>query len=213
LNVLIYGAPGVGKTTMACKSPKPLLVDFEAGSLSVRNVKGLRVESPRSLEDIVDVFDNIDPKKTETVVLDSVTELQRLMMLEIMESATRRDPRKSLFSPTLSEWGVNSEVMRFLIRKARDLPCHSIFVCLDSDAKDEPTGKITKVPAITPKVREDLCSYVDIIGWYNMKKEAREVNFAPSESYIAKDRSGVMPDVLRGKDVSIDHIIKLLKEV
>jgi hypothetical protein len=170
------------------------------------------VASPRCLDDIVEVLEAADDKKVGSLVLDSVTELQRVMMLEIMESATKKDPRKSIFNPTLNEWGINSEVMRFIIRKARDLPCHTVFVCLETDIKDELTGKITKAPAVTPKIREDLCSYVDIIGWYRMNKDERQVVFAPSESYIAKDRSGVMPDVLEGKDLSIEAIVKRLQK-
>ena len=35
-SAIIYGSPGIGKTTLACSAPKPLLIDFDRGVSRVR---------------------------------------------------------------------------------------------------------------------------------------------------------------------------------
>ena len=35
-SAIIYGSPGIGKTTLACSAPRPLLIDFDRGVSRVR---------------------------------------------------------------------------------------------------------------------------------------------------------------------------------
>ncbi len=86
----VYGDNRVGKTTLACTFPKPLLlVSFETnltgGALSVRKVPGVTLlQITRS----ADAFALADELKAEcpfkTVVLDSATSLQDIHLIELL---------------------------------------------------------------------------------------------------------------------------------
>lgn len=210
-NVLIYGPPGFGKTTTAAKSPTPLILDFESGTMSVRDMD-VMVATPRSLEEVVKVIKKAEAKGVETLIIDSVTEMQRHFMNEVMSEMVRKDPRKTLFSPTLEAWGMVTEMMRYVIRRARDAEMHTVFVALETLDNKEIPDKIFARPACSPKVGDDLAAYVDVIGRLTMVKKERVLSFVPSEQQIAKDRSGVLPATLSGKDLSIQTIIDLIND-
>jgi len=209
VNMLVYGQPGVGKTTFAAKSPNPLILDFESGTMSVRNMD-VSIATPRSLEDIQKVIKKAQKSGFETLVIDSTTEMSRHFMNQVMGEMTRKDPRKSLFSPTLEAWGMVTEMMRFVTRVARDAEMHTVFVALETMEKSEKSDKVFAKPSLTPKVGEDMTAYVDIVGRLTMAKKERVLLLDPSSEYIAKDRSGLLPDTVSGDDLSFQHIIDLI---
>lgn len=73
-SVLIYGPPGIGKTTAAASFPKPLIVALDDGSddLDVARVKGVR-----SLQDLGALIDELkEQSEYKTLVIDGITELE-----------------------------------------------------------------------------------------------------------------------------------------
>lgn len=209
VNMLVYGQSGVGKTTFAAKSYNPLILDFESGTMSVRNMD-VSIATPRTLDDIQKVIKKAQKIGFETLVVDSTTEMSRHFMGQVMGEMTRKDPRKSLFSPTLEAWGVVTEMMRFVTRVARDAQMHTVFVALETMEKSEQGDRVFAKPSLTPKVGEDMAAYVDIVGRLTMVKKERVLLLSPSSEYIAKDRSGLLPDTLSGDDLSFRHIVDLI---
>lgn len=209
VNMLVYGQPGVGKTTFAAKAPNALILDFESGTMSVRNMD-VAIATPRTLEDIQRTIKKAQKAGFETLVIDSTTEMARHFMNQVMGEMTRKDPRKSLFSPTLEAWGMVTEMMRFIIRISRDAQMHTIFVGLETLEKTERDDKVFARPALSPKVGEDITAYVDIVGRMAMVKKERVLFLESSSEYIAKDRSGVLPATLSGEDLSFQHVIDLI---
>ena len=87
LNVLLYGAPGSGKTTVAGSFPKPLYLNIEAG---VNTLVGQDIDfvDIQSWEDVKDVYNQLisGELKYESVIIDSVTELMKKRGEEIQGS-------------------------------------------------------------------------------------------------------------------------------
>jgi hypothetical protein len=90
LKMNVYGRNGSGKTTFACTFPKPLIIiGFEDGTQSVKQVKGVDFVPIRSSADLHPLADYIrseenPTKRYKTVVLDTATSLQDLMLKEIL---------------------------------------------------------------------------------------------------------------------------------
>lgn len=80
--VLIYGPPGMGKTSLAAEFPAPVFLQTEDGVPS-----GLEVDSFGLLNSFGDVMRAIEqlyvePHDFKTVVLDSLSEMERLVYAE-----------------------------------------------------------------------------------------------------------------------------------
>lgn len=108
MRALIYGEPGVGKTTLALSFPRCFVINTDDGLISgaIQGLGGIEYapEGWREFEAIYfwakdhqDAFD--------TVVIDSITTVQRLLMDEIVEA-------------TVDKKGANAPVMEFVPEQA-----------------------------------------------------------------------------------------------
>ena len=98
---------------------------------------------------------------------------------------------------TLPDYGSNTNQMRKVVRAFRDLPMNVIFTALEKEVKDDLTGEMYTRPALTDKLSEDVCSYVDIVGYYYVRQNKdddtkldRILQVQPFKNKTAKDRSG-----------------------
>lgn len=205
LKVLIYGSNGVGKTVSSTTAPGPVLIaNAEAGLLSIQDqLKSDKIKSVKmeTFDDLRNLAIELKTQKHgfNTVVIDSLTEVQKKSMDEIM--ATQKD--KDV--PAMRDWYVSIEEMRKVVRFFRDLPMNVVLICLSKDDKDEETGRIVRKPSLSGKLPEEVCGYVDLVLYMFAKEEDGEDNryflTTPTERLYAKDRSGKL-DKFEHPDIS-----------
>ena len=200
LNVLIYGEPGVGKTWLCGtadddKATSPVLfMDVEGGVTTLRKRTGLDVVSVRNMTQIVEIHRKLheNPGYYKTVVIDSLTELQKLDMREIMKEASGRNPNQDEDVPSMREWGKSGERIRRVVRAYRDLPLNTIFTAHTIIDKDANNATIYS-PSLPGKLRAELPGFLDIVGFmYTFIEDdntIRRVQFQKTKTVTAKDRT------------------------
>jgi phage nucleotide-binding protein len=214
VNILIYGESGVGKTILAGSADEVpemrpvLLIDAEAGTLSLDkyypNVDVVRVKTMHELQRL---YDELRLGKTpyQTVILDSITELQKFGMDHIMKS-----PAAEVLSlmpdgiPGLKEWGINTEQMRRTIRAFRDLDMHTIVTALIKDDKNPRTGQVTMRPALSGQLAREVPAFLDVVAYMYVKnvqegdsiEQKRLLLTQATDMQVAKDRTGRLPLVM-----------------
>lgn len=206
INMIVYGDPGAGKTVLAGSADavpemRPVLfIDVEGGTFSIRErFPDVHVVRVQSWSDMQKVYDQLYAKKTEyqTVVLDSLTEIQKFSMYTIMDAVYKRDSERDPDVPSMREWGKNIEQIRKLVRAFRDLEMHTIFTALAKTDKDAKTGASRTKPSLSGKLADEVAAFVDIVGFqYTKVKDDRLVRYlltAQHERFVAKDRSDNLP--------------------
>ena len=142
----------------------------------------------------VDVKKIKEPKIYTTVMIDSLTEVQRYCMYDLMGidiEKTKIDYMPE--SPEWQDWGRNSERIRLLVRKFRDLPMHVILVCSRQYDKDE-KNRYLYTPQMPGKLANEIQGFMDHVGYMVMETNAdtkerhRYLMLQPGQSYQAKNR-------------------------
>lgn len=213
LNFLIYGDSGAGKTTLAgsadeVPSMRPVLfIDVEGGTESLRNtypsVEVLRVTTWREMQEVYNVLHS-GRHEYSTVVLDSLTEIQKFNMYNVMADLIQDKPHMDPDIPGMREWGKNIEQLRRFVRGFRDLKMNTIFTALVRTDKDPKTGTMSMKPSMSGKVADEVAAFLDIVLYYYVKQVGpsdsaefkRLLLCQKTEQQVAKDRSGRLPLVV-----------------
>jgi phage nucleotide-binding protein len=207
--VLLYGDLGVGKTVWAADSPAPLLVAIENGAKSLlnhestRDVEVMEYRSVKQVEALAAKLQEGKLEKFDTIILDTFSELSRLVLDRHLEEQHRLYPDKSLYTPQGKDYQNNGEHMRRIAAAFRDVPRNVIFTSHEKEDKNEETGAVFLRPDLAPKVAKTLGGYVDLVGRMtsNMGEDAdsfeSEVRIRPTNRIMAKTRIKTLPTVLK----------------
>lgn len=213
MNMMLYGDSGVGKTTLAGSADavpamRPVIfIDVEGGTESLRNsypdVEVVRVKTWQQMQNVYNELYSDKGSTYRTVVLDSLTEIQKFNMYDIMARQTMLKPEMDPDIPGMREWGKNIEQIRKFVRGFRDLPVHTIFTALSASEKDMRTGAIMQKIALSGKLSGEVAAFLDIVGYYYMREvsvggeeqQLRLLCTQKTERAVAKDRSGRLPAI------------------
>lgn len=148
---LLFGDPGAGKTHAACLAQKPFVILTEKNGLTT-----VRRANPDAIVTIVSCTADLReamglamraelPEGCKTLVVDGLTEVQRLFQDEIMASKRGGEP----FS--LQDWGTLTDKMRRYMRTLRDLPYNVVCTALAEAQVSEADGVRYVRPAFQGK--------------------------------------------------------------
>lgn len=223
INMLVYGDPGSGKTVLtgsahAVPEMSPVLfIDVEGGTFSLRkrypDVDVVRVTSWIEMQNVYNELYR-GQHGYKTVVLDSLSEIQKLSMLGIMREVLAKEPDRDPEVPSIREWGKNGEQIRRMIRAFRDLKMNVLFTALAVSDKDQKTGKTLFRPGMSGKLAMEVSGYVDLCAYLYIKMVDKEMSrfmlTGTTETHVAKDRSDLLPMVVQNPSMQAiyDYIFK-----
>src|SRR3954470_11835109 len=84
IKMLIYGQPGLGKSTLALSAPQPLMVDFDGGIHRVSPIHLTDTVQVESWQNMLDLFDT-DLSAYRTIVIDTAGKMLDYMGAHIIK--------------------------------------------------------------------------------------------------------------------------------
>lgn len=223
VNLLVYGESGIGKTRFAGSSDeipdmrRTLLIDVEGGTLTLRDlypeVESVRVKSWAEMQAVYDALFAGQHDFT-TIIVDSLTEVQKMSMDGIMRKLVEEFEERSAEVPGLREWNINLEQTRKFVRAFRDLPMNTIFTALVKADKNPRTGALKRKPSLSGKLADEVAGFLDIVVYLYAKEidgeNKRILLCGQTEDTVAKDRSNKLPMTI--EDPTMAKLWQILNE-
>lgn len=135
--------------------------------VNLRRLEGqMKGFDPETLNDPEKMAELIpEPKKFKTVIIDSLTEAQKYCMYQILGiNPTVQKLDSEPDSAQYQDWGKSREMIQFLVRRYRDMPIHSWFIC-GRDIEQDSHKRFHYFPMLPGKLADDVRGLVDIVGY------------------------------------------------
>lgn len=213
INMCIYGDSGAGKTVFAGSAPNALFLAIEAGTVSAKRQGSTADLWPiSSWQDLVEAYDwlHANPDEYRWVIIDTVTQMQRLCMRGILDVAVSENKSRDPDIPALQDWNKYYNMFQRFIMGFNDLPVNVLYLAQPMK-KDDDEGESLVMPEVNgpshSPLREAtfLCASVSVVAYLQKavigKAEdagtTRSLLFEHMPPYFAKDRYDVFPRWVR----------------
>jgi len=216
---VIYGAEGVGKTTFASFAPNALIIDVEGGRSSIKKTPNQpKILPVDDIEELGEIYLHLkaNPDEFDSVVIDTITEVEKQFLMEIVDRRSAEDPTKDPSLVTQNDFGRGSTRMRKMVRKFRSLDMFVFLLAHEREDKNE-RGIVRKAPAVMPSVMKDINAFSDFIFCLEADSSGnRKLITSPAKTIRAKHRIGNLPGVIELGDTveacSVQRILDMIEE-
>lgn len=225
LKLLLYGDSGAGKTHCASTAPNPCYLLTEPNGLpTIRaaNPDAVVVQADEANGGLDTVREFLKAARSgelrsatncDTIVVDSLNELQRMLRDEILRSK-RGTPADGIFA--IQDWGVLTDRMRGLVRAFRDLPFHVVGITHANATDNEATGERYVQPMFQGKsLPNEIAGYFSAVGlMYRERVADAEGQLVVHHRVLLEGPASVVSKVLPGLDsVEVPDISDWLKRM
>ena len=185
---LIYGVPGIGKTTLVGTLPKPLVViDFEGGAgVRLAGLPDTYIAEVHNYSQLVEVLNELDSiPEIRSIAFDGFSVFVESLLDEITAKRGKE-------TPTFREWNMLTNLIKKVVLKLRKPQKNLVFTALEKRVKK---GDETYIfPALPNSIRLYLEALVDVVGRVcnDINEPSVVIDFIglSSDHVEVKDRSG-----------------------
>lgn len=212
IRMLIAGYPGIGKSTLALSSPRPLHIDVDFGIDRIEPRYRVPYIQPKSYDEILDDLTPDNLKDFDTLVFDTGGKLISLMSLW----AIKKDPKYGQRDGSLSLKGygfVGKEFVRLMDYCFYELQKNIVIVFHATEEKD---GDNTRLRIkVEGQTKNNVWEPMDLGGFIEVYGNDRTIGFSNCERYFAKGTrgiSGIIKIPTLGPDSPNDFLTKLFEQ-
>lgn len=215
--IMVYGLPGVGKTTLGAQFPKALVLGFECGTNALNNIY---VQPIKTWQDWKQAANQLIKKKEqlqdkfENIILDTVDSMWDLCVKYI---CSNNGVERLGDLPWGQGYDIAKQEFQNLLRELTFAGYGVVFISHSAEKtfKDENGEEFTQITVALPnRPYEIVNKMVDIIGYIRQIKQEdgeskRFIFFRGNDNFFAKSRFRyIVPKV----EFSYDNIVNAIYE-
>lgn len=191
IKALVYGQPGLGKSTLALSTPNPVLFDFDGGVQRVNGAFQCSTLPVNSWDEVLAGLNELEsePNNFQTIVIDTAGK-----MLDFMSSyIIKNEPKMAMRDGSLSLKGYGARKVMFVnfLKRVSMMGKHVIFVAHEREERD---GELRIVrPEIGGSSQGDLIKELDLVGYMQAIGSERTISWTPQEKFYAKNTCNLSP--------------------
>lgn len=184
---LIFGQPGIGKSSLGNSMPDVLTLDFDKGAHRAANRRDtLVIDSWRDVVELMESPDALDPYRALTV--DTAGRCLDVMTAHIAATDPKKAPGGNL---SQQGWGVLKTMFRTWMANLRAKGKDVLLIAHDKEDKDGETRIVR--PDIVGGSYGEVMKVADFVGYLYMNGRDRVLDFNPTDRWIGKNPAGWAP--------------------
>ena len=191
IKLLIYGSPGIGKSTLALSAPQPVLFDFDGGINRVNGAFQCPTLPVTSWEEVIEALDELMKGEVScsTIVIDTAGKMLDYMSDYIMRKDSRMRMRDG--SLALKGYGARKVMFANFLKDVTMMGKNVVFVAHEKEDKDGETRIVR--PEMSGSSLGDLLKELDLVGYMSAIGTDRTIGWNPTEKYYAKNTCNLPP--------------------
>lgn len=189
-SMILYGAPGIGKTTCALSAPDPILIDFEDGVDRVRADHRKTTIVCENYEEVLNDIQSPDVHDCQTVVIDT----GGAFVTYLKDWAMRTQPgckQKNGEFNSLKGFGVVKNEFASFTSRLRDVMHKNVIYVFHADEKADKDGNSQQRLLCEGATKNSVWNSCDFGGYMQMIGDRRTICFTPTQEYFAKSSHGI----------------------
>ncbi|HKY51651.1 MAG TPA: ATP-binding protein [Candidatus Limnocylindria bacterium] len=186
ITLLIYGSPGIGKTSIAFTAESPLLLDVDRGA----HRSGFRKDSVR-IEKWSDVssMTAADLADYKTIIVDTVGRLLDVMSADIIQ----KNPKMQGYGGALSLQGYGALKAAYATWLGSLASMGKDVVLVAHDKEDKKGDELIVRPDIQGGSYGEVFKRADGIAYMYRSGRSTVLDFSPTDRWIGKNAAGFEP--------------------
>jgi hypothetical protein len=180
LAILIYGEPGIGKSTLGNTANNPLVLDYDGGAQRTKN-RNLVIQPEGDTEAVL-AWIEANERDFGDVIIDTAGGLVTAFSIEIVKANPKNASAGGL-SP--QGWGILGRRMEMF--KARILALGKDLVILAHNKEDKSGDNKIVRAAIQGGARDEINRSAEMIAYMSALGTNRTLNFSPTEASVGKN--------------------------
>ena len=184
IKMLVYGQPGIGKTSLALSAPQPVLFDFDGGVSRINKAHQCPTLQVENWEQVLEALTELEGgTEFKTIVIDTAGKMLDYMSDYIM----RNDPKMKMRDGSLALKGYGQRKVMFvnLLKRVSMMGKHIVFVAHEKEDKDGETRIVR--PDMSGSSLGDLLKELDLVGYMQAYGKDRTICWSPQERFYAKN--------------------------
>jgi hypothetical protein len=184
---LIYGPPGVGKTTCAAGAKNAFYADMQYGTKFFKKrgmFPDLTVQQVRKWPEVREVMAKAIRGEYETVIFDALEDLVDALIDELKITCPKNFKDGS---PTPAGWGMIGDNFKRFTVAGRDAGVNILIIGHSTEKSDG--DKMVLRPKAPGSSGETLVKHLDFEGYFDIIGGERVIHFEKTENFHAKNRA------------------------
>lgn len=189
-SMIIYGSPGVGKTTLALSAPDPVLIDFDRGLSRVKTQHRKAAIVCNTYNEVLTDVMSPEMADYQTIVVDTGGSFVTYLQDWAMKQNPAQNKQKNGAISLKGFGAVKSEFIRFT-NYVRDTLHKNLIYVFHSQEQADKDGNALQRLMCEGAARNIVWTPCDFGGYVQMIGDRRVICFSPEQEFFAKGCHGV----------------------